>query len=141
LDAIAASSAQALFDAAAAARGLGIDLVSLAPGRARVAMTVGAGMINGHGICHGGYVFLLADTAFALACNGEGRASVAGGAEVSFVSPAHLGEILVAEASEVAVYGRSGITDVAVRSDEGRIVALVRGRSREVPAASREKGA
>lgn len=103
-------------------------------------MTVAPVMINGHGICHGGYVFLLADTAFALACNSEGRASVGAGAEVSFVSPAHLGEILIAQASEVVAYGRSGVTDVVVRSDEGRIVALFRGRSRAVPAQPRDTG-
>jgi phenylacetic acid degradation protein PaaD len=86
-------------------------------------------MLNGHSICHGGYVFLLADTAFACACNSEGPVTVAAGADVTFIAPAREGDVLVASAQERARYGRSGIYDVTVRRGDD-VVAEFRGRSR-----------
>ncbi|MFF0860488.1 hydroxyphenylacetyl-CoA thioesterase PaaI [Nonomuraea sp. NPDC050227] len=121
-----------MLDADTASAALGIELVELAEGRAVCRMAVTGQMINGHAICHGGYVFLLADTAFACACNTRGPVTVAAGAEITFVAPAHEGDVLVAEAAERTTYGRSGIYDITVRGSGGRVVAEFRGRSREL---------
>jgi acyl-CoA thioesterase len=121
--------AAAMFAADQASRGLGMELLHLGPGSAVVQMRVALQMLNGHSICHGGYVFMLADTAFACACNSEGPVTVAAGAEVSFIAPAHEGDVLVATAQERTRYGRSGIYDVTVRRGE-EVVAEFRGRSR-----------
>ncbi|MBB3726742.1 acyl-CoA thioesterase [Nonomuraea dietziae] len=115
-------------DAASAA--LGIELTELAEGAADCRMTVTPAMINGHGLCHGGYVFLLADTAFACACNSHGPVTVAAGAEIVFVSPAREGEVLTASARERTRFGRSGVYDITVRGEDERVVAEFRGRSR-----------
>jgi acyl-CoA thioesterase len=112
-----------------ASRALGIEALELEPGRARVRMAVTAQMVNGHGIAHGGYLFLLADTGFACACNREGSVTVAAGAEIEFIAPVRLGDVLIAEAVERVRYGRSGVYDVTVRRD-GEVVAEFRGRSR-----------
>jgi acyl-CoA thioesterase len=116
-----------------ASRSLGMEAVELGPGRARLRMPVTDVMVNGHGIAHGGYLFLLADSAFACACNSEGSVTVAAGAEITFIAPVRAGEVLEAEAVERARYGRSGIYDVTVRSG-GKVVAEFRGRSRTLPA-------
>jgi acyl-CoA thioesterase len=120
-----------------ASRHLGITVDGVAPGAATARMTVTDTMINGHDICHGGYVFLLADTAFAFACNTYDLVTVAAACDVVFVEPARLGDQLVAEASERARWGRSGIYDVTVRrsdetGDSGAVVAEFRGRSRQL---------
>ncbi len=112
-----------------ASRALGMELVDLGPGHAVVTMTVRADMVNGYAVAHGGLVATLADSAFALACNSRGRRTVAAGFEVSFLEPAHAGEVLVATAEERARRGRSGIYDVTVRRGE-TVVAEFRGRSR-----------
>lgn len=118
-------------------RGLGIAVGDVEPGRASATMTVTPGMLNGHGTCHGGYVFLLADTAFAFACNTHGPAVVAAGADVDFLAPAHSGDRLVARAAERVLAGRSGIYDVTVTGPAGRVVAEFRGRSRQAPGGPR----
>jgi acyl-CoA thioesterase len=115
-----------------ASRQLGIQLDELTQGRARVRMTVADWMLNGHGICHGGLVFALADTAFALACNSGEDAAVAAACDIVFVAPARGGETLFAEAHERTVFGRSGIYDVTVRRDDGSMIAEFRGHSRTV---------
>jgi acyl-CoA thioesterase len=121
-----------MFDADVASRGLGIELVEAADGRAVARMRVTEAMINGHGMAHGGYVFLLADTAFACACNSFGPVTVAAGAEVSFVASARLADVLVATAEQRTGYGRNGIYDVTVRRDDGDVIAEFRGRSRTI---------
>ncbi|WP_428966889.1 hydroxyphenylacetyl-CoA thioesterase PaaI [Micromonospora fluostatini] len=121
-----------MFDADVASRGLGIELVSAGEGVAVARMRVAATMLNGHAIAHGGFVFLLADTAFALACNSRGPVTVAAGAEISFVRPVRAGDLLVARAAERTRYGRSGIYDVTVTRDD-EVVAEFRGRSRALP--------
>ena len=127
------SAAHEMFDADVASRGLGMELVSAAGGRAVVRMRVTRAMVNGHAIAHGGYIFLLADTAFACACNSYGPVTVAAGAEITFVRPAREGDLLVAHATERVRYGRSGIYDVTVtRGDE--VIAEFRGRSRTIGA-------
>ncbi|MEU4482159.1 hydroxyphenylacetyl-CoA thioesterase PaaI [Micromonospora sp. NPDC023966] len=120
-----------MFDADVASKGLGIELVSAGDGAAVARMRVTAAMLNGHAIGHGGFVFLLADTAFALACNSHGPATVAAGGEISFLRPVREGDLLEARASERVRYGRSGIYDVTVSRD-GEVVAEFRGRSRTI---------
>ncbi len=127
-------TAWAMFEADRASKNLGMRLVRADRGIAVVEMTVGPLMVNGHGIAHGGFVFTLADTAFACACNVDGRGvTVASGADVTFVAPAHEGDLLVATAEERTVFGRSGVYDVTVRRGE-EVVAEFRGRSRTLPA-------
>jgi acyl-CoA thioesterase len=121
--------AAALFAADQASRGLGMELLHVGPGTAVVQMRVALQMLNGHSIGHGGYVFMLADTAFACACNGDGAVTVASGADISFIAPVHEGDVLVATAAERSRYGRSGIYDVTVRRGD-EVVAEFRGRSR-----------
>ena len=102
-------------------------------GYARTRMQVRRDQVNGHDIAHGGHVFLLADSTFALACNAGGRTTVASGADISFVAAGRLGDVLVAQATERVVYGRSGITDVTVRREsDGEVIAEFRGRSRRI---------
>ncbi|MGY0007875.1 hydroxyphenylacetyl-CoA thioesterase PaaI [Micromonospora sp. I033] len=125
------TAAHDMFDADVASKGLGIELVSAGHGAAVARMRVTAAMLNGHAIGHGGFVFLLADTAFALACNSHGPATVAAGGEISFLRPVHEGDLLEARASERVRQGRSGIYDVTVSRD-GEVVAEFRGRSRTI---------
>lgn len=113
-----------------ASRGLGIELVSHGDGHAVTRMPVRDDMANGHGIAHGAFVFAVADTAFACACNSWGPVTVAAAAEIVFVSPASVGELLTAEAVVRTRFGRSGIYDVTVRSGD-RVIAEFRGRSSE----------
>ncbi|MQY15230.1 Acyl-coenzyme A thioesterase PaaI [Streptomyces sp. RB5] len=125
-----------MYEADRASQRLGIELVDVAEGSATARMRVTKEMVNGHGIAHGGYVFLLADTAFACACNSHGPVTVAAGADISFVAPAYDGDELTARAEERTRYGRSGIYDVTVTRGED-VVAEFRGRSRVVPRAGR----
>jgi acyl-CoA thioesterase len=124
-------AAEAMFQADLASQRAGIELVEVGEGTATARMTIGPDMVNGHAIAHGGYVFLLADTAFACACNSRGPVTVAAGADISFLTPVREGDVLVAEATERVSYGRSGIYDVTVRRD-GQPVAEFRGRSRTI---------
>lgn len=120
---------EAMWAGDAASRGLGMSLDEVAPGYARISMTVRPDMVNGHDLCHGGLIATLADSAFAVACNSRGVATVAAGFEVDFLESGRLGDVLVAEAREVVLRGRSGIYDVAV-CREGAAIAHFRGRSR-----------
>lgn len=110
---------------------LGIEVVQCGGGNASVRMRIEPDMVNGHAIAHGGYVFLLADTAFAYACNSHGPVTVAAGADITFVAPAAEGDVLEATAREVTRYGRSGIYDVTVRRGAD-VIAEFRGRSRTI---------
>lgn len=129
------NSALEMFAADKASRSLGIELVELGTGTATARMRVTETMVNGHDLAHGGYLFLLADTSFACACNSHGPTTVASGAEISFVASAHLHDDLVAVARERTRYGRNGIYDVTVYRESigGReVVAEFRGRSRTI---------
>jgi acyl-CoA thioesterase len=118
----------------AASAHLGMEAVTVEVDHAVVRMTVGEHMVNGHDVAHGGYLFTLADSTFALACNSRGTLTVAAGADIVFVSSARLGDVLVAEARVRVDYGRSGITDVTVtREPDGAVIAEFRGRSRALP--------
>ena len=100
-------------------------------GHAIARMTVDERMVNGHDICHGGYMFIFADSTFALACNAGGELTVAAGCDIDFVRSAALGDVLLAKGIERARYGRNGITDVTVtRESDGELIAHFRGRSR-----------
>lgn len=125
------SSAQAMMARDEASRGLGIELVDHAEGRAVTRMTVRPDMLNGHAVAHGGLIFTLADTAFACACNSYGPVTVAAAAEILFVAPAHAGDILTAEAVVRTRFGRAGLYDVTVRRGGG-VIAEFRGHSHQL---------
>jgi len=110
----------------------GIVIEEARSGYCRLSMVLRADMLNGHGIAHGGMIFALADTAFAYVCNGADEKSVAAQASIVFLGSAQEGETLVAEGEEVAHEGRSGVTRVAVRTSDGRVVAEFTGYSRTV---------
>jgi acyl-CoA thioesterase len=112
-----------------AARDLAIRLSSIAPGRAVMTMTVREHMLNGLDSCHGGYIAVLADTAFAYACNSYNEATVASGFGIDFAAPARLGDLLTATAVEVSRAGRTGIYDAEVVNQRGERIAVFRGRS------------
>jgi acyl-CoA thioesterase len=114
-----------------ASQHLGIAITDVAPGRATATMRVAPTMVNGHGIGHGGYVALLADTAFAFACNTYDARTVAQGFDISLLAPVHVGDELVATAVERFRRGRSGLYDVTVRRGD-EVVAEFRGRSRTI---------
>jgi acyl-CoA thioesterase len=124
-------SAEAMWAGDRASRGLGMSLVAVGPGIATLSMRVGDNMVNGHAIGHGGYTFTLADSAFAFACNSYNRATVAAGAEIRFRRPTHLGDVLVATATEREREGRDGVYDVLVTVGE-EVVAVFVGRSKEI---------
>jgi acyl-CoA thioesterase len=129
--ALAERSAAAMYGNDLASRHLGIQIDHVAPGQATARMVVRDTMINGHDICHGGYVFLLADTAFAFACNTYGPVTVAAACDIAFLGPAHLGDELIAQATERHHAGRSGIYDVTVRRAD-TVIAEFRGHSRTI---------
>jgi acyl-CoA thioesterase len=136
----APDDAQALAEACAAAmwaddhasRAMGMTLEHVAPGAARVAMTVTERMVNGHGMCHGGMIFALADSAFAFACNARNQRAVAAQCSITFLRPAKLGDRLIAAAAMRAAAGRSGIYDISVTTEAGVLVAEFRGHSRDL---------
>jgi len=111
---------------------LGIVLEEIAPGRARMTMRVRPEMVNTHGVCHGGLIFTLADTAFGYACNSHNLNTVAAGASIEFIAPARLGDALTAVAQERALTGRTGVYDVEVTDGQGRRIALFRGKSHRI---------
>ena len=124
-------SVQAMMTRDVASRGLGIELVDQGEGRAVTRMTVRSDMVNGHAIAHGGLIFMLADTAFACACNSYGPVTVAASADIVFVAPARAGDVLVAEAAVRTRFGRSGVYDVTVRRGS-EVIAEFRGRSHQL---------
>ena len=129
-DELARACAAALATDDLASHAVGIELRAVGPGRATTRMRVAPTMLNGHGMCHGGYVFLLADAAFAYACNTYGDVTVAAGCDIVFAASANEGDELTAEALERARFGRNGIYDVTVRRPDGMLIAELRGRSR-----------
>lgn len=129
---MAEACAEAMWRDDNASRQLGMELAHVGPGRATVEMTVDARMTNGHKTCHGGYIFTLADSAFAFACNTYNQRTVAQHCSVTFLSPAFEGDRLTATAQEVQRRGRSGIYDVRVTNQNGEAIAEFRGNSRSV---------
>lgn len=122
-------SAQALFAGDRASKNLGIGIEEVGPGFARLRMMVREDMVNGHGMCHGGIVFALADSAFAVACNTHNAVTVAAAASIDFLASAHVNDELTAEARELWRSKRSGIYEISVSNQRGETLALFRGRS------------
>lgn len=113
----------------AASRALGMEIQAIGPASATLCMRVRPDMLNGFSICHGGFITLLADSAFAFACNAGNRVTVASGLSIDFVSPVQGGELLRAHAERVSQAGRTSVYDVRVTGDDDRLVALMRGRA------------
>ncbi len=127
--AIAEACRDAMWDNDRASRGLGMAILAVGPGTARLQMAVREDMLNGHDICHGGFVTTLADSTFAFACNGYNEMTVASGFDVNLIAAAHQGDVLTAVATEVARSGRTGVYDIEVTNQRGERVAAFRGRS------------
>ncbi|WP_288377521.1 hydroxyphenylacetyl-CoA thioesterase PaaI [uncultured Pseudomonas sp.] len=128
-EALARACANAMYARDPATQGMGIELLEAGPGSATVRMTVRADMIQGHGTCHGGFLFALADSAFAFACNSHDEATVALGCSIDYVAPALLGDQLTANAHEVVRKSRTGLYDVRLENQRGELVALFHGKS------------
>ncbi|MFE2226110.1 hydroxyphenylacetyl-CoA thioesterase PaaI [Streptomyces kronopolitis] len=127
------SRADAMYREDRTCQELGIRVDGISEGRANAHLRLAPTMVNGHGTAHGGYLFLLADVAFAYACNTHGATTVAQAAQVSFLRPASAGDELVAEAVERSRFGQNGIYDVTVRRVDGKVIAEFRGQSRSLP--------
>lgn len=125
-------AAAALFARDRASQALGMRITGIRAGWARVSMTVRGDMLNGHGTCHGGIVFALADSAFAFACNSYNESTLAAAASIDFLEAACEGDVLTAEASELWRRGRNGIYEIGVSNQRGERIALFRGRSYRV---------
>ncbi len=131
-DEIAAKAAAAMWAQDRASQHMGMEIVSATAGKAVLRMKVRPEFCNGHGICHGGFIFTLADSTFAFACNSHNKVTVANNCAVTFVAPAREGDVLTASAVEVHRGGRSGVTEVEVRGAGGGLVALFRGHSTQI---------
>jgi acyl-CoA thioesterase len=127
--ALAEASSQAMWARDRATQGLGMSIDRIAPGEAVMSMPVRPDMLNGHDMCHGGFMFLLAGSAFAFACNSYNQNTVASACHIDFLAPARLGDVLEAEAIERSRSGRTGVYDITVRIRGGKTVALFRGKS------------
>lgn len=127
--ALAERTAAVMFALDRASQALGVKVESVAPGRATLAMTVREDMLNGHDFCHGGFIFLLADSTFAYACNSHNRRTVAQGCSIEYLAPAHRGDLLRASGIERSRSGRTGVYDIEVRDQHDRAIALFRGKS------------
>ena len=130
-DEIARACADAMWKEDDASKGLGMNIVEVKPGFATLTMTVQPHMVNGHKIAHGGFIFTLADSAFAFACNSHNERNVAAQGAITFIRPGKLGDRLIATAREVSRSGRSGIYDVRVTAGEA-VIAEFRGHSRSI---------
>ena len=130
--ALAELAGKTMYERDAASQALGMTLDAIRPGYARMRMRVREDMLNGHGTCHGGYIFMLADSAFAFACNSHNFNTVGAGCTIDYLAPGRAGDVLVAEAVEQALAGKTGVYDVVVMDQDGRKVALFRGKSHRV---------
>ncbi len=124
--------AVAMFARDRASRAMGMRVESVGPGRAELTMKVRADMLNGHATCHGGFIFTLADSAFAFACNSGNMTTVASGCSIDFMAPAREGDVLTAIGEERSTSGRTGVYDIEVRNQHGETVALFRGKSHRI---------
>ena len=130
--ALAEAAAAAMWAGDRASQELGMRIDHIAPGAATLSMTVTESMTNGHGICHGGFIFTLADSAFAFACNSYNQKAVAQIGQIAFLAPGQLGDRLTATCREVTRQGRSGIYDTSVTDQSGTLIAEFRGHSRTI---------
>lgn len=115
-----------------ASQNLGITPISVSPGQTKMSMLVRPDMLNGHQVCHGGFIFTLADTAFAHACNSFNEVTLAAGARIDFLATAHEGDRLTATACEVTRTRKTGIYDVVVRGEDEQTIAIFRGNSHTI---------
>lgn len=129
---LARACADAMWATDNASRALGMKIIDVGPGRAILTMTVADTMTNGHGMCHGGFIFTLADSAFAFACNSRNQNAVAQHCNVTYIRPGKRGDVLTAQAVERSRSGRSGIYDITVTGSDGKVVAEFRGHSRVI---------
>jgi acyl-CoA thioesterase len=130
--ALAEQVASAMYARDRASQMMGMRIVNVGPGRAELVMTVRGDMLNGHATCHGGFIFTLADSAFAFACNSGNQTTVASGAGIDFIAPAREGDVLTAVARERSASGRTGVYDVDVHNQRGEAIALFRGKSHRI---------
>ena len=129
---LAELAGKTMYERDPASQALGMTLDAIRPGYARMRMRVRDDMLNGHGTCHGGFIFMLADSAFAFACNSHNLNTVGAGCTIDYLAPGRAGDVLVAEAVEQALAGKTGVYDVVVTDQDGRKVALFRGKSHRV---------
>ena len=129
---LAEAVGRAMYERDHCARAHGIELLEIAPGYARMSMTVRKDMVNGHDICHGGMTFTLADTAFAYGCNAGNEVTVASACNIVFPAPGRLGDVLTAECREVHRRGRAGVYDVTVTNQAGVVLGIFRGQSMRI---------
>jgi acyl-CoA thioesterase len=130
--ALAEATANSMYARDHATQALGIKIVAIKPGVASMQMVVQKKMLNGHQTCHGGYIFTLADSTFAFACNSHNIQAVAAGCSIEYLAPAYEHDVLTAEAQEQSRTGRTGIYDVAVINQDGKKIALFRGKSHQL---------
>ncbi len=127
---LARACADAMYESDRATIGQKVELIDVGPGTATMQMQVQAHQTNGHGMCHGGFIFMMADSCFAFACNSHNQKAVAASAQIDFLAPAELGDVLIAKAREVAVAGRTGHYEIMVtRKSDEQLIAIFRGRS------------
>jgi acyl-CoA thioesterase len=131
-DELARATAEAMYAADACSRALGLELLEVRPGYARLRMAVRPDFLNGHQICHGGLIFTLADSTFAFACNSYNVNTVASGCSIEFLRPVQGGDVLTAEAVEQTLSGRTGIYDIRVTNRADETVAMFRGKSAQI---------
>ncbi len=130
---LAQAVGKSMFAADAASREtMGMQLIECKPGYAKLSMEVKALHLNGHKICHGGFIFTLADSTFAFACNSHNKVTVAAGCSIEFLKPAQLGDVLSCEGIEQTLSGRHGIYDMRVTNQRGEVVAMFRGKSAQI---------
>lgn len=132
LQALAELAGKTMYERDPASQALGMTLDEIRPGYARMSMRIRGDMLNGHATCHGGYIFMLADSAFAFACNSHNFNTVGAGCTIDYLAPGREGDMVVAEATEQALSGKTGVYDVTVTNGEGRTIALFRGKSHRV---------
>ncbi len=130
--ALAEAAGAAMYSRDRASQALGMTLDEIRPGYARMSMPVREDMLNGHQSCHGGFIFSLADSAFAFACNSHNFNTVGAGCSIDYLAPGRLGDVLTAEAVEQALAGKTGVYDIEVRNQDRRTLALFRGKSHRV---------
>ena len=124
--------AAAMFARDRASQAMGMRISKVGPGRAELTMTVRADMLNGHATCHGGFIFTLADSAFAFACNSSNMTTVASGCSIDFITPAREDDVLTAIGRERTLSGRTGVYDIEVTNQRGETVAMFRGKSHRI---------
>lgn len=130
--ALAVATSAAMYERDEATKSLGMQILGIGPGYARLSMSIRRDMLNGHKTCHGGFIFALADSAFAFSCNSYNLNTVAAGCSIEYLAPGREGDVLTAEAVEQARAGKSGVYDVTVTNQSGERIALFRGKSHQI---------